>query len=407
MCRKGGYDNIYYTFFLYIIFGEGGSMKRILLVFITIFVLFTGCSNKNDKNINLGNEDVKAQPYWNIYNQKITASEDGYYFLKKDFENGGTYLRYIDANTMETIYVCNKAECKHDGIGCNAYFDNSYITTNIYYYKNYIYVLKNDESDGNVYLVKITADGNSRQKMFSLGTKNISYKLVFSNDYIYLYNRRGSISDDDTKQTIRKISLDGKEDDVVFEFDEKGCQISAVKSYGDNLFIMINVVGEGDKESRTMVTMSGKGVYSYNTKTKETNKVIDDKVTDFTVNIEKNTIFYYVANKGLYKKEFDKNEVKKIFNYSDKENNYAQLSSDKQYIYINNEFYRNMILTKSAKTYTWVIDYDGNQINKIETPGIYSTYFGDKRNTFCIHDGDVQYISKSRINFDTEWHDIK
>ncbi len=116
MCRKGGYDNIYYTFFLYIIFGEGGSMKRILLVFITIFVLFTGCSNKNDKNINLGNEDVKAQPYWNIYNQKITASEDGYYFLKKDFENGGTYLRYIDANTMETIYVCNKAECKHDGI---------------------------------------------------------------------------------------------------------------------------------------------------------------------------------------------------------------------------------------------------------------------------------------------------
>ena len=299
-------------------------MKRILLVFITIFVLFTGCSNKNDKNINLGNEDVKAQPYWNIYNQKITASEDGYYFLKKDFENGGTYLRYIDANTMETIYVCNKAECKHDGIGCNAYFDNSYITTNIYYYKNYIYVLKNDESDGNVYLVKITADGNSRQKMFSLGTK-----------------------------------------------------------------------------------MSGKGVYSYNTKTKETNKVIDDKVTDFTVNIEKNTIFYYVANKGLYKKEFDKNEVKKIFNYSDKENNYAQLSSDKQYIYINNEFYRNMILTKSAKTYTWVIDYDGNQINKIETPGIYSTYFGDKRNTFCIHDGDVQYISKSRINSDTEWHDIK
>ena len=29
-----------------------------------------------------------------------------------------------------------------------------------------------------------------------------------------------------------------------------------------------------------------------------------------------------------------------------------------------------MILTKSAKTYTWVIDYDGNQINKIETPGL-------------------------------------
>lgn len=60
-------------------------MKRILLIFITIFVLFTGCSNKNDKNINLGNEDVKAQPYWNIYNQKITGIRGWLLFFEKRF----------------------------------------------------------------------------------------------------------------------------------------------------------------------------------------------------------------------------------------------------------------------------------------------------------------------------------
>ena len=37
-------------------------------------------------------------------------------------------------------------------------------------------------------------------------------------------------------------------------------------------FIMINVVGEGDKESRTMVTMSGKGYILITQKQKETNK---------------------------------------------------------------------------------------------------------------------------------------
>jgi hypothetical protein len=53
-----------------------------------------------------------------------------------------------------------------------------------------------------------------------------------------------------------------------------------------------------------------------------------------------------------------------------------------------------------------VLDTDGNELNRIETDGMYSTYFGDDKYVFNMGSfgtGKLRYIRKSEILTANKW----
>lgn len=87
------------------------------------------------------------------------------------------------------------------------------------------------------------------------------------------------------------------------------------------------------------------------------------------------------------------------------ETNICQLSFDGKYLYMSNEQY-SVYFFKRTNTYLYVMDTDGNELNKIPTEGMYFTCFGDEQNAFGADSwggGQKYYIEKSDILTAKEW----
>ena len=81
------------------------------------------------------------------------------------------------------------------------------------------------------------------------------------------------------------------------------------------------------------------------------------------------------------------------------ETNICQLSFDGKYLYMSNEQY-SVYFFKRTDTYLYVMDTDGNELNKIPTEGMYFTCFGDEQNVLAqIHGAeDKNIILKKQIS---------
>ena len=97
--------------------------------------------------------------------------------------------------------------------------------------------------------MQIKPDGSERKTLFELGTISIAYKLAFGGDSVYCYNRVGGYGVDETQETVRRRSLDGKEDDIIFSYTAKGAQVSAVKLYGNKAFILVTSWTKNDNSA--------------------------------------------------------------------------------------------------------------------------------------------------------------
>jgi len=408
--EKYGYSGVSLLLFCIcknIIFIGGMKMKHLYIVFFMVLLLsFIGCG---EKKVTLQNSEDDTQPYWNIYNQSVAAAEGGYYYLKDvTYPSFFTYIKYMDAQTRQTTLLCNKAECQHKDSSCNAFVDKfNYNQMSIYYYKNFVYMIKNNESDGNSYLIQITPDGSQRKEMFEIGALNVAYKLAFGGDAVYIYNRVGGNGIEPTTETVRRRSLDGKEDEIVYSYTDTGAQISAVKLYGDKAFILVKKCARDSSGGREF---QGKGVFVYDRNTKETIPLLEYNVTDFTVNTDNGNIYFYVLDEGLYSQPLSGGKRKKIYDCEEGLNNLSEISTDGQYLYINNGMYKNMLY--KIDSYVWVLDFDGNVKNKIKAPtkAPLSALFGDDKYLFDPLDSgneSLYVIPKSEITTAQEWQKVE
>lgn len=125
------------------------------------------------------NYDSMKIPYYQKDNHVIAVSENGYYFVRNvsawgydnfvnlyygriseksaikasDKKKYGKVIYYYDINKNTASPLCNKADCRHNTIDCEAYFDNindEDIQDNggFVYYKNQLYMLSYDEKNG-------------------------------------------------------------------------------------------------------------------------------------------------------------------------------------------------------------------------------------------------------------------
>ncbi len=214
------------------------KMKRITAFVCLLIILLScfGCEAKQENQtdteynpvISLKEQDSEAQSYWSNIDQCVAKGDGGYYY------STGT-LYFFDTRLSKLIPLCLKPDCTHSSReDCYA----NHVTPQVYYYKDYVYTTR--ISDNNeLLLVRINKDGSQRNDMFEInvGTERsgmLNVHLTFGDDCVYIYNMAGNAGslDPDKGICIRRRSLDGKTDEIIYEYSGKDSCIETVKYYG-------------------------------------------------------------------------------------------------------------------------------------------------------------------------------
>ncbi len=223
-------------------------MKRCLvLLLVTLAMLsFTGCGNKtviiSDDSYNYLTDATIAKNLPFPANVNIAKSENGYYALT------GKKIYYIERSSMEAIPLCNKPNCTHQNETCNSYVG---AVDNICYYDGDVYyVCPAEDEKGFVgsYLVKMSADGSTKEKLLYIETDINEWMLHRGHFY---YDVRIFKVDESTGFTsvsncdcyIYDYSLaDGGEVQVMYYAEEvyKNAQISVLSAYGNYIYFELD-----------------------------------------------------------------------------------------------------------------------------------------------------------------------
>lgn len=226
------------------------SKKKLFMIIIVAVICVAALSvalvmvrGKKEKSINLGksSEETDEQSYWNPDIHGIAKSEDGYYYLTYDID--GTTLRYFDDTAKKSIAVCAKPDCTHDSSDCNAFYSMDYLSTPVYYYKGYIYMVRVDA--GMAKVVRIQKDGSKREDVAELFANDgvTSISMVFHGDCIYAYDHLGHTASDEVgKEVIKKIDLKTGQSEEAFSYEGKNAAISGARSFGDKLFLRYSLI---------------------------------------------------------------------------------------------------------------------------------------------------------------------
>ena len=190
-----------------------GILKKkhqVLLIIMLLCLLFTSsCEKKGASKDSQGNgKDYPEDTPWNHGPLAILENETGWYTWGLNDGVGIICLRYYDKESANTILLCNKPECAHEGgDGCEATYQSLKVI-NAVFYDGYLYILGWDGIDDgmghytsdvnkkynviNLSLYRAALDGSAIDKVgMVLETENeqhLSVKKRSFGDYAYYYN---------------------------------------------------------------------------------------------------------------------------------------------------------------------------------------------------------------------------
>ena len=101
-------------------------MRRIASGLIVIMsVLLVSCNGKTGNTITVGSDNLdNTQSYFSESMHKAARCDSGYYYLDKCGASADN-LMFYDDKSEESIVLCNKPQCGHDGEECMAYISGS------------------------------------------------------------------------------------------------------------------------------------------------------------------------------------------------------------------------------------------------------------------------------------------
>lgn len=399
------------------------NKKRLLCVLLGLGLLMSGCQGKTGeessqiKEVNYDLSDFKIaadgkenQAYWNSLGHSYAAGDDGYYFSASN--SGNMLLYYIDRETHLARPLCDKSNCDHVGSKCNSVF-SGYVVSSVWRYKDNLYTIK--YSNGQAILVRCALDGSNREELFEIGTleENTNlYCLAFGNDCVYISTKSGNcVTKEEAEVTLRKRSLDGKEDIVIYSTTEENSVIQAVKCYGNQTFFIAEKHGYKDGA----LTPESKGLFCYDNSNQTVGKILDSNICDYAFDYHNKQLYYYVLGDGLYCFDIDANSTKKLYEAEDS-TKLCQLNIDDQYIYLSNERWNAFAGKAVAAPMLIILNRNGELVNRFNTD-VYATCFGDESNLLFRTrnssgsqikgvDG-IAYIEKKNIETVSEWTEIK
>lgn len=380
------------------------SKKKLSIIIIGVVICVAALSvvlvmvkGKKEKAIDIGksSEETDEQSYWNPDIHSIAKSEEGYYFLTYDVD--GTTLKYFDDATQRTIAVCAKPDCTHDNSDCNAFFSMDYLSSPVYYYKGYIYMVRVD--GGMAKVVRIQKDGSKREDVADLFANDgvTSISMVFHDDCIYAYDHLGHTASDEVgKEVIKKIDLKTGQSEEAFSYEGKNAAISGARSFGDKLFFKILTYSlDRDKGEINESFL----LYSYDYASGNAEVISDKNISDYYVDAENGVLFYFVIGKGLYSRKLNGTDATLLYK-ADETIIRASMSYDGNYLYMSNGGAGSATdYSKRIERKIFVLKTDGTVVNTIALDKNSGTaYFGDDKYMFFAKTGgELVYIDKNNI----------
>ena len=386
------------------------SKKKVSIIIIGVVICVAALSavlvmvkGKKEKAIDIGKSsgETDEQSYWNPDIHSIAKSEEGYYFLTYDVD--GTTLKYFDDATQRTIAVCAKPDCTHDNSDCNAFFSMDYLSSPVYYYKGYIYMVRVD--GGMAKVVRIQKDGSKREDVADLFANDgvTSLSMVFHDDCIYAYDHLGHTASDEVgKEVIKKIDLKTGQSEEAFSYEGKNAAISGARSFGDKLFFKILTYSlDRDKGEINESFL----LYCYDYASENAEVISDKNISDYYVDTENGVLFYFVIGKGLYSRKLSGNDATLLYKADDTIIR-ASMSYDGNYLYMSNGGAGSATdYSKKIERKIYVLKTDGTVVNTIALDNNSGTaYFGDEKYMFFAKTGgELVYIDKNNILGDCEF----
>lgn len=356
-------------------------------------------------NMSLSNDSMDiSQSFFNTSNHFFTKGESGYYFLS-DYVN---YILYFDQGSHACVPLCGKADCKHSDNTCNAYLEKGKYLGNIYYYSGYVYLIK--IKDGNAVLERLNSDGSERREMGVLcpSDENTMLSLVFHDSTVYIFNGRHDASTTENTESIRYLSLDGSSNGSIYEYTGTNINISNGKSYSDKLFFTMSTYSKDNNENYSVI---GLGLFAYDYKTKNTEKIIDSSIYDYSIDVKNNQIYYYIIGEGLFKYDMNTKMNANIYKAND-DTGFCAISYDGENLYMNNinwaGYQKGFNSKKNISQQCWIINNEGSIVNTINCDSVLTMYFGDQHILFASKinttgANKMVYIDKKDLKNAKDW----
>lgn len=306
-------------------------MRKILL--IVMCLMLVACQSSKDNQETGQAPQVKEDLIlkdWNYLSNKGDSNEEGCYFIKTEEES--THLAYYDYATQQEIYLCNKPECQHKDSTCTAYLDGASSMSQLFVYKNHLYIVENigltmnalGESQAlSPQVIQIDLDGQNRKDLYKLDDYEFEYgSIIVGDDCLYIpviretkvETGKNSFMQVTAEKYLYKINLETGEGQQVMDMKYKNIMSVEGRS------IIMNV-SQYDEYPEKYLKENDYSKYDQLMANSKTNYEIYDIDTEQTKTITvnqkemgtyyKNKI-YTVTNKALYALDLDTQKEEKI-----------------------------------------------------------------------------------------------
>lgn len=366
---------------------------------IMMSVLLVSCKGKAGNTISVGSDKLdNTQSYFSESMHKVARCDSGYYYLDKCGASANI-LMFYDDKSGESIVLCNKPQCGHNGEECMAYILGSEFKSNLYYYNSNIYMLS---SKGN--LVQISADGTQRTDLGSVcvmsGQDSVS--MCFNDRCAYVSQEVTGDIEGNVTVRLYRFNLDTGLCDMIYEETGYGIGINSLKTYGNDTFFIKTSVAKDDKG---LYSLEGKGIFRITGNNTEC--VLDKNVYSYCIDADNNRMYYSGLGDGtIYEYDLGNGKSESIYK-SDNDTGYFYITFDGNYIWMDDEGYKSMAVyfnkESSSLDYTiYQLDRDGKLVAKRTIPDdekIFSIMHGDSRKMFMFSsvNNRIVYIDKSNI----------
>lgn len=377
-------------------------MKKwwVLLLCISMVFGVFGCSSQNEIGGQSNQYDSNA---WEKGVANICRNENGYYAFC------GELLYTIE--DKKAYPLCNKADCEHDSVECNAYLKKVQPQT-VWYDGTSIYAVGMGKV-GTYSIYRINKDGSGNEKVCDLfqtiGKASFSILCYFNDGYAYYVLTLRSADDvakGNYSEKLYRIKLEANaEPELLYE-----------KMDGVETNTLGRCIFDEDDLYITEITYSENGdpscvLYKYSIKENKIEPFMEKYMAYYFIN---EGYLYYTAEDGIYKSSLTEPDDEELI-FETSEFNGAMVY-DGEYIYVDDMAYQMSQEEHSDVVNICVLDLNGNIQKKTSVDYNCLLFYGDgtdiiAENKYPVNTADevcfvdkIYFYDKSQINTDQdEW----
>lgn len=376
-------------------------MKKwwVLLLCISMVFGVFGCSSQNEIG---GQSNQYNSNAWEKGMANICRNENGYYAFC------GELLYTIE--DQKAYPLCNKADCEHDSVECNAYLKKVQPQT-IWYDGKSIYAVGMVKV-GTYSIYRINKDGSGNEKVCDLfqttGMASFSIDCYFNDGYAYYVLTLRSANDvakGNYSEKLYRIKLEANaEPELLYEkMDGIGSNaLGRCIFYKDDLYILEIAYSEDEKTTWML--------YKYSMKENKIEPFLERYMVQYFI---QDDYLYYTGSNGIYKYSLDGSNEEVLFESTEFN---GDMVYDGEYIYADDMRYQMSQEAHSDVVNICVLDLDGNVLKKTSIDYNCLLFYGDgtdiiAENKYSVNTADevcfvdkIYFYDKSQINTDQdEW----